>query len=224
MSVFDSEAPAYDSWFESPLGRHADEVETKCAIGLLKPSPGMKILDAGCGTGNFSLKLARMGCPVTGADISEKMLAVAREKAATEGLAANFLVMDAAALEFPDGSFDAAVSMAAFEFISDREKALKEMLRVVKRGGVALVGTINRDSSWGEMYAEAAKLENSVFRHARLMTASELANIGPREPEEVRECLFTPPGAGEGELGEEGERKYYQKGRGGFICALWRKP
>jgi ubiquinone/menaquinone biosynthesis C-methylase UbiE len=224
LSIFDGEAAGYDSWFESPLGRFADEAETECALELLNPSPGMRVLDAGCGTGNFSLKLARMGCSVTGADISENMLAVARKKAAAEGLAAEFVIMDVLDLEYPDESFDAAVSMAAFEFIPDREKALGEMLRAVKRGGVALVGTINRNSAWGEMYAEAAKMENSVFRHARLMTASELADLGPHPPEEVRECLFIPPGAGDDELCPEGERKYYRKGRGGFLCALWRKP
>ncbi len=47
-------------------GRHVDEVETGCGLGLLAPSPGMKILDAGCGTENLNLMLARMECSVTG--------------------------------------------------------------------------------------------------------------------------------------------------------------
>ena len=223
MSVFNSEAVEYDSWYGSPLGRHVDEVETECGQELLAPSPGMRILDAGCGTGNLSLKLARMGCSVTGVDISENMLAVAREKAIREGLEAEFTNMDVCALKFPDECFEAAVSMAAFEFVADRKKALEEMFRAVRKGGTVLVGTINRESPWGEMYAEAAKSEGSVFRHARLMTADELAKLCSREPAEARECLFVPPGAGEEELGEEGERKYCRKGRGGFLWALWKK-
>lgn len=223
MSVFDSEAAAYDSWYGSPLGRHVDEVETGCALELLRPEPGMKVLDVGCGTGNLSLRLARMGCSVAGVDVSENMLAVARIKAASEGVEAEFAIMDALALGFADETFDAAVSMAAFEFIADRKKALEEMFRAVKKGGAVLVGSINRESSWGEMYAEAAKSEGSVFRHARLLTAEELAKLGHLEPAEVRECLFVPPGAGEDELGEEGEKKYYREGRGGFLWALWKK-
>lgn len=223
MSVFDSEAAVYDSWYGSSLGRHVDRVETECALKLLNPAAGMRVLDVGCGTGNFSLRLARMGCAVTGVDISEKMLAAAREKAGREGLEAKFLNMDALALEFADGAFDAAVSMAAFEFIGRPEEALSEMFRAVREGGVVLVGTINRESPWGEMYAEAAKSGESVFSHARLMTAEELAGLGPREPAEVRECLFVPPGAGEDELGEEGERKHYREGGGGFIWVLWKK-
>ena len=39
----------------------------------MKPEKGMRILDVGCGTGNFSIKLAKMGLDVTGIDVSEKM-------------------------------------------------------------------------------------------------------------------------------------------------------
>lgn len=88
MSVFDKDSSTYDQWYSTPLGKHADEAETRCALELLKPTAGMRILDAGCGTGNFSLGLARLGCSVTGIDISEKMLAFAREKAQREQLSA----------------------------------------------------------------------------------------------------------------------------------------
>lgn len=148
MGVFDREASSYDDWYKTTLGKHVDEVETRCALNLLQPQNGLKILDVGCGTGNFSIKLARMGCIVTGVDISDRMLQIARNKASAENLTAKFLTMDICSLEIEDGSFDAVISMAALEFIEKPLKAIDEMFRVLKHGGHLLAGTINRDSSW----------------------------------------------------------------------------
>ena len=223
VSVFDKDASTYDQWYTTPLGKYADEVETICALDLLKPSPGMRILDVGCGTGNFSLKLARLGCNITGIDISEKMLTFAREKAQKEQLPAEFMSMDASDLEFPEEVFDAVVSMAALEFMQDQQKTLDEMFRVLKKGGKLLVGTINRESDWGEMYLGLADKKDTVFRHARLRTFNELKILRPSEFEAVKECLFVPPDAEIGELCEDCEKKRYRKGRGGFLCVLWKK-
>ena len=65
MTFFDEIVDRYDNWYQSPLGRFADDVETRLAFDLFKPLKGMKILDAGCGTGNFSIKLAEAGAFVT---------------------------------------------------------------------------------------------------------------------------------------------------------------
>ena len=223
MSIFDKNASTYDQWYETPLGKHADRAETECALALLSPSAGTAILDVGCGTGNFSLKLARLGCSVTGIDISEKMLGSARKKSRKEGFPAEFLLMDASDLRFADESFDAVVSMAALEFMQDQQKTLDEMFRVLKKGGKLLVGTINRESDWGEMYLDLAEKKDTVFRHARLRTMEELKTFRPSDFVSAEECLFVPPDAGESELCGDGERKRYRKGRGGFLCALWKK-
>ncbi|AMP20963.1 hypothetical protein AZF37_07130 [endosymbiont 'TC1' of Trimyema compressum] len=74
MAIFDKDASIYDAWFDMKLGKYADVVETAIAFDLLKPQKGMRILDVGCGTGNFSIKLAKLGCEVTGIDVSEEML------------------------------------------------------------------------------------------------------------------------------------------------------
>jgi len=223
VSVFDNDASTYDQWYTTPLGKHADKVETNCALDLLKPSAGMAILDVGCGTGNLSLKLARLGCSITGIDISEKMLTFAREKAQKEQLPAEFMSMDASDLEFPEEAFDAVVSMAALEFMQDQQKTLDEMFRVLKKGGKLLVGTINRESDWGELYLRLAEKKDTVFRHAKLRTLEELTTFKPYDFVSAEECLFVPPDAEIGELCEDGEKKRYRKGRGGFLCALWKK-
>ena len=63
MAVFDKKADDYDRWYESKLGKFVDKVETELAFSLLNPFPN-EILDMGCGTGNFSIKLAEKGCKV----------------------------------------------------------------------------------------------------------------------------------------------------------------
>ena len=71
MAIFDQYAPQYDTWYDNKKGSFVDKVETELAFRLLKVEEGMKVLDCGCGTGNLSAKLAKLGCRVTGIDMSE---------------------------------------------------------------------------------------------------------------------------------------------------------
>lgn len=80
MALFNGEAEDYDKWYETKIGEHADRVETECALSLFKVEPGMRLLDVGCGTGNFSIKLARQDASVVGVDISREMLVIAEKK------------------------------------------------------------------------------------------------------------------------------------------------
>jgi ubiquinone/menaquinone biosynthesis C-methylase UbiE len=223
MKIFDSEANLYDGWYESKLGAFADQVQTELAFSLLKPEKDMRILDIGCGTGNFSIKLAKMGLDVTGIDVSEKMLKVAENKAKEEGLNINFINMDAHDMIFEDNSFDAALSMAVIEFIDKPEKILNEIFRVVKKGGKILIGTINRDSKWGEMYLSKKFKENSVFKYASLKTMEELVNLYPEKPKATGQCLFIPPDMPEDKISIDTEKQLSTTERGGFLCALWVK-
>ena len=223
MAVFDEVARDYDDWYLTKMGNLVDEVETGLAFELFSPERGMTVLDVGCGTGNFSLKLARKGCLVTGVDISRQMLGAAAEKAAAEGLDIDFQPMDVYELKFPDESFDAVFSMAAFEFIKDPERAMDQIFRVTKKSGRVMIGTINRDSSWGELYSSEECRNNNVFKYACFKTPGEMASLKKKNLVAVRQCLFIPPGAAGDEISPERERQLSASGRGGFICALWRK-
>lgn len=223
MSIFDAEAKNYDKWYETPAGRFVDETETALAFGMFKPASGAHILDAGCGTGNFSLKLAKMGLKVTGVDFSEGMLKQAEKKMLEAKLPIEFEKGDLYRLNYEDESFDAVISMAAFEFLKEPQKAFKELMRVVKKGGRILIGTINRDSSWGELYQSEEFREHTVFRHAAFKTMDEMEALEPDCVLEKGYCLFVPPGAPETSFCREMEDKLSKTERGGYLCLLWKK-
>lgn len=222
MAVFDSIAGSYDGWYRTKMGAFVDQVETDLAFRLFPVEAGRRILDCGCGTGNFSLKLAKKGCLVTGVDISRAMLAIAEEKARREGENIVFREMDAERLSFPDQSFDGVFSMAAFEFLTEPVKALHEMLRVVKQGGYVLVGTINKESAWGRLYL-SDEWRESIFKHASFKTQLEMRGWREDLLVDMGECLFVPPDAPEDSFTPESELALSARERGGFICALWRK-
>lgn len=223
MTVFDDQAKTYDQWYTTPLGRHVDETETRCAFELLKPEPDMKVLDVGCGTGNFSIKLARLGCVVAGIDISKEMLSVAAQKATREGVRVDFRPMDVNSMVFSSGTFDAVISMAAMEFMKNQSSAIDEMFRVLKKGGVLLVGTINRLSPWGELYLKAGKESGSIFHHAGFLVMEELKSFRPEKLVSTSECLFIGPDADEADIDPDKENTLVEPGKGGFLCAMWRK-
>ena len=224
MAVFDMIAKDYDEWYKGGIGKFADETETRLAFSLFPPKKHWRVLDVGCGTGNFSVKLASYGCEVTGIDISEEMLAVARQKAEGIKPGIEFKRMDVYSLDFPDNHFDGVFSMAAFEFIKEPQRAYNEMFRVLKPGGRLLIGTINPESKWGELYLSKDFQENSVFKYASFITMEQLKSLDRENLKGYGECLFIPPTASPEDISWEQEIRLSKTERGGFICAVWEKP
>lgn len=95
--------------------------------------PAYHVLDVACGTGDLTLDLLRCGHHVTGVDLSEQMLAIAKNK--TAGWQPAYQVADAEALPFADASFDAVTCAFGIRNFVHLEKGLGEMLRVLKFGG-----------------------------------------------------------------------------------------
>ena len=225
MMFINEIAKNYDAWYKKPLGAFVDLVETNTALKLYSPAQGLHILDAGCGTGNFSIKLCKMGCKVTGIDISEDMLAIARNKVRQGGLNAIFYKMDIYHLNFPDNYFDGIYSMAAFEFIHQPQEAYNELYRVLKPGGKLLIGAINRNSAWGKMYEKIGQQDpKSVFRNAALKTIDDFLRLDPDHLIATRGCVHIPPDASEESLTLEEEERLSQTSEPAFIIALWQKP
>jgi MPBQ/MSBQ methyltransferase len=112
--------------------------------GLDKLPAGATLLDVGCGIGGSSRILARdYGFAVTGITISPKQVARAKELTPPD-VNARFLVDDAMALSFPDESFDVVWSIEAGPHMPDKAVFARELLRVLKPGGVLVVADWNQ--------------------------------------------------------------------------------
>jgi SAM-dependent methyltransferase len=100
--------------------------------GLQLPTPA-RVLDAGCGSGRNMIELARLGS-VTGVELSETSVELARKRDAGEVISGSVLEMP-----FADDSFDLAVSLDVIEHLEDDLGALRELRRTVAPGGALLV-------------------------------------------------------------------------------------
>jgi SAM-dependent methyltransferase len=136
-------ARSFDSLrFGGPIGALVADAQARVLMEFLDPlfqpaggasRTAPSILDVGTGTGRAALLLARRGARVTGIDASEPMLAVARQRAAFEGIDASFGTGDAHALAFADRSFDAAVSLRVLMHTPDWRRCIAELCRVADR-------------------------------------------------------------------------------------------
>ena len=112
---------------------HANRLAEKLGIG-----PDTRVIDIACGKGTTSAYLAnRFGCEVVGIDISDDLLDEAKAIAARKGLEdkLDFRVGDALDLPFADGEFDVAISQAMLILVGDKQKAIREAMRVMRPGG-----------------------------------------------------------------------------------------
>jgi demethylmenaquinone methyltransferase / 2-methoxy-6-polyprenyl-1,4-benzoquinol methylase len=120
------------------------------AAGMAALSAGDSALDVCCGTGDLALELAGRVSPggkVVGCDFSEPMLDLAREKAARRGAAnVRFEWADALRLPYDAGRFDAVTVGFGARNLSDLDRGLREMTRVLREGGRLVILEITRPS------------------------------------------------------------------------------
>jgi ubiquinone/menaquinone biosynthesis C-methylase UbiE len=99
-------------------------------------SCGMAVLDVATGTGSTALAAASTGAHVWGLDVTRPLLLTARQQPRAGRLGVHWIQGDAAALPFPDGSFDCVLSTMGVMCVPDRARAAGELLRVSRPGGV----------------------------------------------------------------------------------------
>lgn len=136
--MFDNIAPTYDA-LNHRLSWDIDKGWRRKAIGLLAPFHPQSILDIATGTGDFAILAAQMLHPekLIGADISEGMMNIGKEKVKKLGLddIVSFKKEDCMAMSFEDNTFDAVTAAFGIRNFQDLDRGLKEMCRVLKKGG-----------------------------------------------------------------------------------------
>lgn len=156
--VFDSVATRYDLMNDlMSAGLH--RVWKRAALTMAAVRPGQRVLDLAGGTGDLAAALAADVGPagrVVLADINAAMLAVGRDRLLDRGLANNlsWVQADAEQLPFPDACFDLVTIAFGLRNVTDKERALAAMLRVLKPGGRLLVLEFSRptNSLAGRLY------------------------------------------------------------------------
>ncbi len=183
-ATYDAAADHFD---DAPLGFW--ERIGKRTIDRLSVATGAKILDVGCGTGASALPAAEaVGAKgsVIGVDLSARLLERAHNKAKGRGINnIEFRVADMTALGYPDGHFDAVISVFSIFFVPDMEGLVRELWRMVRPGGKLAVTT------WGPRIFEPAYARWQIaIRHERPDLYSAF-NPWDRitEPEAVRRLL-----------------------------------
>ena len=220
--IFDDRADQYDQWFTTPIGQLVRQYEGKLLNEMLQPERGEIILDAGCGTGIFTIDLLAAGAIVVGLELSSPMLSQAGKK--LEGYPFRMVQGDMKCLPFDDNEFDKAVSVTAVEFIEDATGAVNELFRVTNPGGWIVVATLNSLSPWAVRRKASGKDGHPIFKHVRFRSPDEMRTLLSMKPEIKTAIHFQkhedPVRATE--IEERGRSEGLETGA--FLVARWEKP
>ena len=219
--LFDEWPEKYDEWFTTPIGLLVKKYESDLLLQLLKPRSDEFILDAGCGTGIFTLDLLSLGTHIIGVDLSLPMLSRAEQKA--RGYHFQTVLADISSLPFPKNLFDKAVSVTALEFIEDAKRVIEELFRVTKKGGRVAVASLNSLSPWAERRKAEAKKGHPLFRKATFRSPDELLAVAPVKGV-IRTAIHfqkEDDPAHAHEIEKEGQRKRLKTGA--FLVGCWEK-
>jgi SAM-dependent methyltransferase len=132
---WDSRVDWWDEMSEENAVTADRELDLGWTASALRLQPGARLLDAGCGAGQFALAFALTGCQVTAIDLAPKMVERAAEHASAADIAIDWRVGDFSALSDPDASYDAIHARCTLQFVPSVYVALKEFRRVLKPGG-----------------------------------------------------------------------------------------
>lgn len=145
--MFDNIAPTYDR-LNHLFSFSIDKLWRRRVVRIVRRMKPLRILDLATGTGDLAIKMAkRIGkARIMGVDLSEKMLAVAAEKVRRQGLDDHIALYqgDAERLDVADGMIDVATVAFGVRNFGDLEAGLRELARVVKPGGTAVVLEFSR--------------------------------------------------------------------------------
>ncbi len=141
---FSARAAEWTAYYADPeptLSREQLNARQQWALRMVTAAipPFKRILDAGCGSGLIAARLIEDGYAVWGIDFAEPMIRQARERCGPD----QFAVGDIEHIPFPDNTFDLVVSLGVLEYLESDEQALREIRRVLRPGGQAVIAISN---------------------------------------------------------------------------------
>jgi ubiquinone/menaquinone biosynthesis C-methylase UbiE len=139
---------AVAKWYAVQTKKSLDDFKTLARRVAEQLRPESNVLEVAPGPGYFAIELAKLGpYKITGLDISQTFVEIARNNAAKENVAVEFRRGNASAMPFAGESFDFLLCRAAFKNFAQPKEALDEIYRVLRPGGKALVIDLRRDAS-----------------------------------------------------------------------------
>ncbi len=165
-----------------------DYIET-CAIGLA----GKKILDIGCGGGLLTEAMAAKGANVTGIDMAEKSLSIARLHLYESGLSVDYQLSSAEAFaEEHAGEFDVVTCLEMLEHVPDPQSVVSAASSLLKPDGDLFLSTINRNPKSFMLAIVGAEyllnmLPRGTHEYQKLIKPSELASICRQQGLQIRD-------------------------------------
>ena len=177
---FDSIAAVYDE--TRALDEGCLSAVLDFLTGKFPPSKYKKLFEPGIGTGRIAIPLAERGYSVTGADISENMLKILAEKLSRRhpSLPVAFQKTDITALPLPDAAFDIAVATHIFHLVRDWQKAMREVLRVLKPGAplvLMFTGSGTEAPGVKERYRVLCAEHGYAVRHIGMNSETDLPDF-----------------------------------------------
>ena len=177
----------------SPVMRYYRNRKVQTAVTLGKFKKGSKILEIGCNTGQYTTLFNKLGYKMVGVDLSEKAIELAKENNQLLNLNIEYFQADVEYLSlFKENSFDGVVSFSTLRYVSNLNKALKEINRVTKKGGKITLDFPNKYCPWFSILKKYFGLGKHINDHS--FSINELSNLFQEagfSEIEARKIMFT---------------------------------
>ena len=163
---FEEQAPAYlDRYDPKTTAGHSFSVRKQRVLEIIDERGAGRVLDIGCGPGVIVQELLDRGFDYHGVDIAERMIEQCRRRFPQVD-SSRFSVGRIQSLQFPDNFFDLVLCIGVIEYLEDDDQAIREMRRVLKTGGAAIISMPNRSAPfvrWNRgVYKPVVRLLNRV--------------------------------------------------------------